>query len=429
MLEKLRSEESGKIACFLFCAGIAAITIGATPAIAGGIYLTEIGSPYSLGTASSGNVTNYTVADSAWTNPAGMTRIEGTEMLAGLQVLIPTIEFESSLAEAGGNDGGNAGSVAAIPSFFYVRPLNERWRFGLSFVAPFGGGFDFGEDFVGRYAVEEIVLQGVALSPSFGYQINDKVSIGFGVSITYSLMEMDVAINQSAVGAPDGKAKLEDATDIGNQPFVGLQWQYSDDGMFGLVYRGEMEVDLEGDLRITNLALPLVPQSTFNMAWDNPQLLEIGIRHRLSDAWTLTVNANWEDWSTFSQNVLTINEALMGPLAITTDRNWKDTYKFGIGAIRELSNGTIFAFGAAYDTSPVDDADRTIDLPSDEQIRLSFAWGRNTGGRNAWGIGATLLWLGDGKVDQVAGGQRFVGEFDKNLILFVGGMYQRRFGS
>jgi len=39
----------------------------------------------------------------------------------------------------------------------------------------------------------------------------------------------------------------------------------------------------------------------------------------------------------------------------------------------------------------------------------------------------TWLWLGDGKVDQVAGGQRFAGEFDKNWTLFVGAMYQRRF--
>ena len=422
------SDVRGKIGHLLCAAYLAAIMLGATPAFSGGIYLTEIGSPNSLGTASSGNVTNFDVADAAWTNPAGMTGIDGPEMLVGLQLLVPKIEFKSTVAEAGGDDGGNAGAVAAIPSFFYVRPLNERWRFGLSMVAPFGGGFDFGDEFVGRYAVEEIVLQGVALSPSFGYQVNDKVSIGFGASITYTIMEMDIAINQSSVGAPDGQAKLEDATDLSYQPFVGLQWQYSDDGLFGLVYRAEMEVDLEGDLRIIDLALPLMPQSTFNMAWDNPQLLEIGIRHRLSDEWTLTVNADWEDWSAFGQNLLTVNDAPMGPVVVAIDRNWKDTYKFGVGAIRELSNGTRFAFGAAYDTSPVDDADRTIDLPSDEQIRLSFAWGRDTGGRSAWGIGATLLWLGDGKVDQVAGGQRFVGEFDKNWILFVGGMYQRRFG-
>jgi len=396
--------------------------------MAGGLYLSEVGSPNSLGTASSANVTNRNVADAAWTNPAGMTGIDEPVMLAGLQVLIPQVEFESTVAEAGGEDGGNAGAVAAIPSFFYVRPLNERWRFGLSMVAPFGGGFDFGDNFVGRYGVEEITLQGLAVSPSVGYRINDKVSIGFGASITYTIMEMDIAINQSSIGAPDGQVKLEDATDIGVQPFVGLQWQYSDNGTFGLVYRAEMEVDLEGDLRITDLALPLMPQSTFNMAWDNAQLLEIGIRHRLSDEWTLTANADWEDWSAFKQNVLSINDAPMGPVVVTLDRRWKDTYKVGIGAFRQLSNGTIFAFGAAYDTSPVNDADRTIDLPTDEQIRLSFAWSREVRGKSAWGIGATWLWLGDGKVDQVAGGERFAGEFDKNWILFVGGMYNRRFG-
>ena len=404
------------------------IALFASPAIAGGLYLSEIGSPNSLGTASSGNVTNHSVADSAWTNPAGMTGIEGTESLVGLQLLVPKVEFESTIAEAGGDDGGNAGEVAAIPSFFYVKPINEDWRFGLSMVAPFGGGFDFGDNFVGRYAVEEIVLQGLAVSPSFGYRLNDSVSIGFGASITYTIMEMDIAINQSAFGAPDGQVKLEDATDVGVQPFFGLQWQYSDNGTFGMVYRAEMEIDLEGDLRVTDLALPLTPQSTFNMAWDNAQLLEIGIRHRLSDDWTLTANADWEDWSAFKTNVLSINDAPMGPLVVTLPRNWKDTYKVGIGAIREQNNGKKLAFGIAYDTSPVDDEDRTVDLPTDEQLRLSIAWGNDSGGRSAWGIGATLLWLGDGKVDQVAGGQRFAGEFDKNWILFVGGMYQRRFG-
>ncbi|MGI9248389.1 MAG: OmpP1/FadL family transporter [Woeseiaceae bacterium] len=404
------------------------ICLFASPAISGGLYLTEIGSPNSLGTASSGNATNHTMADAAWTNPAGMTGIEGSETLVGLQLLLPKVEFESTIAEAGGDDGGNAGAIAAIPSFFYVKPLNEDWRFGLSMVAPFGGGFDFGDNFVGRYAVEEITLQGLAISPSLGYRLNDAVSIGFGASITYTIMEMDIAINQSALGAPDGQVNLEDATDVGVQPFFGLQWQYSDKGTLGIVYRAEMEIDLEGDLKVTDLALPLSPQSSFNMAWDNAQLLEIGIRHRLSDDWTLTANADWEDWSAFKTNVLSINDAPTGPLLVTLDRNWKDTYKVGLGAMREQKNGRKLAFGIAYDTSPVDDADRTIDLPTDEQLRLSIAWGNDTGGQSAWGIGATLLWLGDGYVDQVAGGQRFAGEFDKNWILFLGGMYQRRFG-
>lgn len=65
-----------------------------------------------------------------------MTGLDESQMLTGLQVLVPNTEFESSVAEAGGGDGGNAGQAAAIPSFFYVKPLNYDWRFGLSFVAP-----------------------------------------------------------------------------------------------------------------------------------------------------------------------------------------------------------------------------------------------------------------------------------------------------
>ncbi len=407
---------------------IAVSVLLTSPVLAGGIYLSEIGSPSSLGTASAGNVTNFEGADSSWTNPAGMTGIDGTMSFSGIQVLLPKVEFDPSIAQAGGDDGGNAGDIAAIPSFFFVKPLNDRWRFGLSTVAPFGGGVDYGDNFAGRYAIEELTLQGLAVSPSLGYKVNDQFSLGFGVSIVYTLFEMDLAINQSAVGAPDAKVKLEELDDIGLQPFVGLQWRYSDRGVFGAVYRAEMDVDLEGDLKVTNLALPLMPQSSFEFSWDNAQLLEIGIRHQLSDDWFVVASADWEDWSAFSDNILTINNAPMGPLVVAIDRNWKDTYKFAFGLVREMDNNSRLAFGISYDTSPVDDEDRTLDLPIDEQVRLSVAWGRKPVGPSNWVVGATLLWLGDGEVDQIAGGQRIAGDFDKNFILFVGATYLKRFG-
>ena len=303
----------------------------------------------------------------------------------------------------------------------------KKWRFGFSLVGTFGGAFDFGDDFVGRYTVQEVALQGLALSPSFGYELNDTVSIGFGMSIVYTIMDMELAINQAAFGAPDGKVELNDATDVGFQPFVGMQWQYSDDGVFGVVYRAEMEVDLEGDLVIRDLVLPLTPQSSFNMAWDNAQSLEIGIRHQLSDQWAVVATANWEDWSVFKDNVITINDAPVGPLVQTLERNWDDTYKVALGFIRDMDNGARMSFGASYDSSAVDDENRTVDLPIDEQIRLSFAYGRDHGD-SGWALGATWLWLGDGKVDTTAQNVRYSGEFKNNSILFIGGTYLRRFG-
>jgi hypothetical protein len=59
-------------------------------------------------------------------------------------------------------------------------------------------------------------------------------------------------------------------------------------------------------------------------------------------------------------------------------------------------------------------------LPLDEQLKLSASVARE-GERIDQAIGATLMYMGDGKVDQTAQGVRFKGEFDTNFALFIGG--------
>jgi len=123
--------------------------------------------------------------------------------------------------------------------------------------------------------------------------------------------------------------------DLGYQPFAGLTWYLSDDLMLGLVYRAQMDVNLEGDL------------------------------------------------------------------------NFRSTRGYSMGF--------------SYDSSPVSDKNRTIDLPFDENYKLSAAQKWDTGKQLDFGLGATLICFGKGKVDQTSQGVRFKGEFDTNMALFLGG--------
>ena len=110
----MHSNYTAAVRAFIGCAALLL-----TPsAQAAGFYISEVGTPGSLGTAGVANPVNTISADSSWTNPAGMTGLQQDEMLAGLQVVVPKIEFDSSVAEAGGSDGGNAGVATPIPSFF-----------------------------------------------------------------------------------------------------------------------------------------------------------------------------------------------------------------------------------------------------------------------------------------------------------------------
>ena len=118
---------------------------------AGGLYISELASPASVGTAGVLNVVNNVEASSAYTNPAGMTGLKEDQTMIGLQLAIPETRFDSSIATGGGSDGGNAGEVAGIPGFFWVKGMTDKWKLGFSAVAPIGGGVDYGDDFVGRY--------------------------------------------------------------------------------------------------------------------------------------------------------------------------------------------------------------------------------------------------------------------------------------
>ena len=387
--------------------------------MAAGFYLTQVGTPMSIGTVGVTNTVNNWGADAAWSQPAGMVDLEDdTVGVTGLSVLLAKIEFDSSVAEAGGSDGGNAGDPVAIPSQFLVQRLSDQTSIGLAITAPLGGAMDYGNDFVGRYGAQKVELQGVGISPSVGYKVNDQLAVGAGVTLTYTHFEEDVAINQgSATPDTDGKVKLEDLDDWGYQPFLGLTYAFTDRVMLGVVYRAEMDVDLEGDVKFDDVPLP---GGDAELSWDNPQWLEAALRFELDDDYFVATNLGWQDWSEFSENKLTVT-----PGVEVLERDWKDTWRTGV-AFGRFDGTDGWTVGLSYDSSPVSDSDRTIDLPMDEtwQAGASYFVKDET---LSYSLGTSLMYMGDGKVDQTAQGVRFKGEFDTNVILTLGGTLRYTF--
>jgi long-chain fatty acid transport protein len=103
-----------------------------------------------------------------------MAFVDQDQVLAGLQLVVPNVRFDSSVATAGGSDGDTAGIFTAAPSFFYVNRVSDRWSLGLSVAGIMGGGVDYGDDFTGRYSTSRAQLSAVGLSPSIAYKIDDR---------------------------------------------------------------------------------------------------------------------------------------------------------------------------------------------------------------------------------------------------------------
>lgn len=399
-------------------------------AFAGGLYSSEIGSPTSLGTAGVNNVVNNVGPDSAWTNPAGMTGVKKDTVMQGMQLIIPFVRFDADIAEAGGSNGGNVGIFTPVPSFYGVKVLSDQWRVGLAISAPLGGGADYGDDFVGRYQASRSTLGGVGISPALAYKVNEKLSLGIGVSALYSIMDADVMINQP--GPIDGKLSINQIDDWGAQGYFGLTWRPSERALIGFVYRTESDTKLEGDLDLKNIQIPILNQlasrlDKIELDFDYPQLFSIGLKYMVSDKLALLFDADYEDWSAFSDFAVEIST--VGPNTVIQDANieWDDTWHVGAAFLYELGDNLWVSSGVGYDSSPVDDDDRNALLPADEQVRFSMAIAKVNPEKMSYSLGFTGLWLGDGKMDQTAQGARFKGEFSTNFIIFVGGQVTYRF--
>ncbi len=409
-------------------------------ALGAGFYSPSVGTPGSLGTAGVANPTNTRGADAAWTNPAGMTGIDGQHILTGAQVILPSLKFNAKDVTNNallprfrgpviGDNGGNAGDVAPVTSFFYTRPLTDRLVFGFSTTAPLGGGVDYGSDFVGRYVIRDVFLAGVAMTPALAYRISDKLSIGAGVSAIYTVMEQSIAIRQGLPDpALDARVKFENLSDWGFQGILGLTYAFNDRLLLGVVYRSEADTDLEGDVKFQNLRLgdprltALLPTSV-KISWNNPQWLEAGLRYRLDDKTQLYFNLGWQDWSRFSNNVLSFRDDQV----LKLDRNWNDTWHAGIAAVRALNDRSLVSLGLAYESSPVKDADRTLDFPVDEQWKLSASYAWKYSDRLAFSLGGTLAFVGNAPVEQTAQRVTVRGDYDTNVIAILGATLRYEF--
>ena len=392
-------------------------------AFAGGIYLSEIGTPLSVGTAGVAGVTNTIGADSVVTNPAGMASIDGDQATAGIQLLLPTNRFDSDIATAGGSDGGNAGSPVAIPSLFAVRHLNEDWSVGLGVSAPLGGGVDYGRDFVGRYQAQLSELAVLSISPAVAYRVNDKLSLGAGVSALYTDMNLYIALKQPGPQASDGQIRMDGLDDWGYQGYLGATYQATDKLTIGAVYRTEADVELEGDINFRNVTFPpfnLLTSQVNEAAVDftYPQMVNLGFDYRLAENLKLLADFGWEEWSAFGDTRIGLSGD--GSALTSFDRDWDDTWRVGIALGHKCSERRIVTAGVSYDSSPVSDSKRTADLPVDEQLRFSGAYGGKIFGDNTkFALGATYVWMGEGKMDQTAQGERFKGEFSTNHLIFL----------
>jgi long-chain fatty acid transport protein len=229
------------------------VSLVAPSAWAGGAYLYETGAP-DLGTAGAGRAALAQDASTVMSNPAGMIRLDRSQLTMTLYTMLPTPRFDrGSGTTTSGGDGFDPGvtipsaSSASIPipagGVFYVYSPAKDWKLGVGFGSAFGGGLNYGKEWVGRYYVQKAQTLSFTLNPGFAYRVNNWLSVGAGFSVNYALLSQTAAVNNILDRSPDGRLKFK-ADDWGFGGNVGVLLEPSVRTPFGLTYRSPVDFTL-----------------------------------------------------------------------------------------------------------------------------------------------------------------------------------------
>ena len=155
--------------------------LGIYPSIlmAGGFQLNEHGAkPMGLGGAFTAIVND---ASAVYWNGAGLSYLEGTNLLLGAALIAPSTSFRGVTPAV--DKSTMKSQVFVPPHFFISHKISDEFSVGLGASVPFGLGTEWREGWMGRYLAVETELQTISFPLVISWAILENLSISIGGSL------------------------------------------------------------------------------------------------------------------------------------------------------------------------------------------------------------------------------------------------------
>ena len=443
-----------------------ALVAGARLASAGGFQINET-SASGLGTAFAGGAAAAEDATTLWSNVAGMSRIGTRQGVVAIHLVRPSLKFRNdastaATAQALGGEGGDAGGINVVPNLYVVAPINKDWSVGLGVNAPFGLVTEYDEGWIGRFQAIKSGIQTINVNPGVAWKPSDAVSLGLGLNVQRINAEFTNQVNYSAAllsaaaqnGIAPGSATfnaiaqatagLESGARIKGSDNAagwnaGVLWQIDDKTRVGAHYRSSIKYRIAGNAQFSN-PVPVVPaplatvvgalaagvntRALFDTAIsadvELPAIANLSYFGRLNDRWDLMADAQWTQWSTVKTLSFVRGD---GTVLQSTPENFKDAWKFAVGANYRYRSDLLLRGGLAFDQSPVQTAYRTPRLPDADRTWLTAGLQYAMNPKLKIDVGAAYLWVKKGTIDisgdppSTAAYGRLNGRYDNNTVI------------
>jgi len=320
---------------------------------------------------------------------------------------LATLDAKYSLSMGGSLVWSNTEYTSANPTFntdtdnpvsppFYLygsAKLNDKLAVGLAVYTPFGSSNVWGDNWAGRYLVQEIALKSIFIQPTVSYKVNDWISIGAGLNIVYGQFDLEKAVDLRGLAqnpsAPDGKATLS-GSNVQYGYNIGIFLQPTEKLNVGISYRSQVDVDLDykdGDVEfsVPTSFSPLFPNGGVNATLPLPASLNFGLAYQINEKWLVSADVNFVKWDTYkslsfdfeNESSITIptspTTTMNVPVVADTEskRNWDNSMTYRIGAQYSANEKLDLRAGFYYDETPTNDQYYAPETPGANKIGIT----------------------------------------------------------
>ena len=368
-----------------------------------------------IGNAYAGSAAVAENASTIYFNPAGMTQLQAREISVGGSLVGTSFEFTNdrssvgALANAG--SGGDAGGVGFVPNAYMSWALNKDWYVGLGIGAPFGLKTEYDNPWMGAAQSVLFDIKTININPSIAWRANDWVSLGFGLN--WQKVEAEykrrVAVSTPGLAGSTATLNLDDDAWGWN---VGALFTIAPTTKIGVSYRSQVKYDTKGDVGISSDGTAAANATSAGLIRagassdiaakiDMPDTFILSATHQLTSQWELLGDVSWTGWSSIPKvDIMRTSGPMNGQVAQVLDTEFRDTWRFALGANYKIDDAWKLRMGVAYDQSPVRGAQyRLVSLPDNNRTWLSAGAQWKPSKTMAIDVGGTYIFVQDPEID------------------------------
>jgi long-chain fatty acid transport protein len=433
--------------------GGALLTIAAGQAFGAAFALQEQ-SGSGLGNAFAGGAAVAEDASTIYFNPAGMSRLPGTQIAGAASLICPSAKFSDSgslpsgsppFTQPLGGSGGDAGSCAVVPALYLAVPIDKQWAVGLGVNAPFGLKTEYDSNWIGRFQGVESKVDTININPAVSFKASDMVTVGGGVSWQRVKATLTQQVNyQGAIGLAGAANHVplsalgpilgaytgaESSGNVNGSDSswgwnVGLLVEPDKQTRIGIAYRSWIKYTVDGTASFNNPPVPALPPTlapiatalatgvnntglyngNVSLQLKVPETANLSIFRQVDDKWDVMADLQYTGWQSFQNlTVVRTDGPANGTILTTVPENFKATWRGSIGANYHYTNEWMFRGGLAFDQSPVNNTDRTPRLPDND--RTWFAVGAQYKFNPQWVLdfGYSFIYVKNSSINQNEG--------------------------